>query len=68
MGAFEDLYNHFEKNMGNIGATRGIFREDNAARPIEAEDGDIRYMSKDDKEEVAAKAKAAIDITKANFG
>ena len=51
MGAFEDLYNHFEKNMGNIGATRGIFREDNAARPIEAEDGDIRYMSKDDKEE-----------------
>ena len=51
MGAFDDLHNHFEKNMGNIGATRGIFREDSAARPIEAKDGDIRYMSKDDREE-----------------
>ena len=51
MGAFDDLHNHFEKNMGNIGATRGIFREGNAARSIEAKDGDIRYMSKDDKEE-----------------
>ena len=50
MGAFDDLHNHFEKNMGNIGATRGIFREGNAARSIAAEDGDIRYMSKDDKD------------------
>ena len=29
MGAFDDMYNHFEKNMGNIGASRGIFREPN---------------------------------------
>ena len=27
MGAFDNMYNHFEKNMGNIGASRGIFRE-----------------------------------------
>ena len=29
MGAFDNMYNHFEKNMGNIGASRGIFREPN---------------------------------------
>ena len=68
MGAFEDLYNHFEKNMGNIGATRGIFREDNAARPIEAEDGDIRYMSKDDKEEALIRYRKNVEVkTKKGF-
>ena len=48
MGAFEVLHDHFEKNMGNIGATRGIIREDGSAV---AENGDITRISKDDKEE-----------------
>jgi len=48
MGAFEALHNHFEKNMGNIGATRGIFREDGSAV---AENGELTRISKDDKEE-----------------
>ena len=48
MGAFETLQDHFEKNMGNIGATRGIFREDGSAV---AENGELTRISKDDKEE-----------------
>ena len=43
MGAFDNMYNHFEKNMGNIGATRGIFREPDPK--------DLEHLHKDDKEE-----------------
>ena len=49
MGAFDDMYNHFEKNMGNIGASRGIFREPNPE--------DLEHLYKDDLEE-AEKTKA----------
>ena len=49
MGAFNDMYNHFEKNMGNIGATRGIFREPDAEK--------LEHLYKDDMEE-AEKTKA----------
>ena len=49
MGAFNDMYNHFEKNMGNIGATRGIFREPDSEK--------LEHLYKDDMEE-AEKTKA----------
>jgi hypothetical protein len=49
MGAFNDMYNHFEKNMGNIGATRGIFREPDSKT--------LDHLLKDDLEE-AEKTKA----------
>jgi len=49
MGAFNDMYNHFEKNMGNIGATRGIFREPDSEK--------LEHLYKDDLEE-AEKTKA----------
>ena len=49
MGAFDNMYNHFEKNMGNIGASRGIFREPNPE--------DLQHLYKDDLEE-AEKTKA----------
>ena len=49
MGAFDDMYNHFEKNMGNIGATRVIFREPDSKT--------LDHLLKDDLEE-AEKTKA----------
>jgi hypothetical protein len=43
MGAFEDMYNHFEKNMGNIGASRALFREPDPEK--------LKHLYKDDLEE-----------------
>ena len=49
MGAFDNMYNHFEKNMGNIGASRFTVREPNPE--------DLQHLYKDDLEE-AEKTKA----------
>ena len=49
MGAFDNMYNHFEKNMGNIGASRGLFREPDSKT--------LDHLLKDDLEE-AEKTKA----------
>ena len=54
MGAFDNMYNHFEKNMGNIGASRGIFREDGS---VVVKNGELTRISKDEMEE-AEKTKA----------
>ena len=43
MSAFDLLKEHYEKNMGNLGAGRALFREENAKRKVEAEDGDMNY-------------------------
>jgi len=43
MSAFDLLKEHYEKNMGNLGAGRALFREENAKRQVEAEDGDMNY-------------------------
>jgi len=43
MGAFKDMYNHFEKNMGNIGSSRGLFREPDSKT--------LDHLLKDDLEE-----------------
>ena len=54
MGAFDNMYNHFEKNMGNIGASRSLFREDGSTV---VKNGELTRISKDDLEE-AEKTKA----------
>ena len=54
MGAFDNMYNHFEKNMGNIGASRSLFREDGSTV---VKNGELTRIAKDDMEE-AEKTKA----------
>ena len=48
MSAFDQLENFFEKGFGT---PRFNKREGSAARQIAAEDGDIKYMAKDDDSE-----------------
>ena len=55
MGAFDNMYNHFEKNMGNIGASRGLFREPDPEK--------LQHLYKDDLEE-AEKTKAGQHLKK----
>mgnify|MGYP003647657210 CR=1 FL=1 len=43
MSAFDLLKEHYEKNMGNLGAGRSLFPEGSAKRRVAAEDGDMNY-------------------------
>ena len=53
MSAFDLLKEHYEKNMGNLGAGRSLFPEGSAKRKVEADDGDMAYIeqSKDVSDE-----------------
>ena len=58
MSAFDLLKEHYEKNMGNLGAGRALFREENAKRKVEADDGDMAYIEQsEDISEAAEKTR-----------